>query len=398
MLTRIDNNSNSLAQAKDVWITEANIASRVMRNRMCITLTKSTSLPKDHGVMALLLLTGAIPLLSAIPLSLGLFAPSAKNPLIDLPGPHVTLDYGDFQGASSGGVDSFYGIPFAEPPLGNRRLTNPIPPLGQYPNFDATGPPPACPQQSITGGGNIFNDAIGLGADILDKLPFYAPGIGGHEDCLTLDVLVPKNTQPTDRLPVMFWIFPGDFTTGYSSLLRGNSLVEKSVQMGQPVIFVAPNYRLNAFGFLGGREVGEAGVGNLGLKDQRLAMKWVQKYISEFGGDPSKVTIFGESSGAIAVSYHLLINNGDNEGLFRAAICESGSAFPVETLSSGAGQPIYDKIVNYTGCASSSNSLDCLRAVEYEHLFAAVNRIPGLFSSGSFPSPFSPFIDGKTTF
>ncbi|EGG06889.1 uncharacterized protein MELLADRAFT_106432, partial [Melampsora larici-populina 98AG31] len=117
------------------------------------------------------------------------------------------------------------------------------------------------------------------------------------------------------------------------------------------------------------------------------------KYISEFGGDPSKVTIFGESSGAIAVSYHLLINNGDNEGLFRAAICESGSAFPVETLSSGAGQPIYDKIVNYTGCASSSNSLDCLRAVEYEHLFAAVNRIPGLFSSGSFPSPFSPFID-----
>ncbi|EGG06890.1 uncharacterized protein MELLADRAFT_31298, partial [Melampsora larici-populina 98AG31] len=68
-----------------------------------------------------------------------------------------------------------------------------------------------------------------------------------------------------------------------------------------------------------------AGVGNLGLKDQRLATKWVQKYISEFGGDPSKVTIFGESSGAIAVSYHLLINNGDNEGLFRAAICESGS-------------------------------------------------------------------------
>ncbi|KAH9824740.1 lipase [Melampsora americana] len=352
-------------------------------------------------------LTGAIPLLSAIPFSLGLRAPEAEKSLVDRP--HVTLDYGDFQGTSSGGVHSFYGIPFAEPPLGNRRLTNPIPPLGQYPNFDATRPPPACPQQSITGGGSIFNDAISLGADILDKLPFHAPGIGGQEDCLTLDVLVPQNTKPSDRLPVMFWIFPGDFTFGYSSLLRGNSLVEKSVQMGQPVIFVAPNYRLNAmrfspsiilsdtqaFGFLGGREIGQAGVGNLGLKDQRLAMEWVQKYISEFGGDSSKVTIFGESAGAISVSYHLLINKGDHQGLFRAAICESGSAFPVETLSSGAGQAIYDKIVNYTGCASSPNTLDCLRAVDYDTLYAAMNRIPGLFSTGAFPSPFSPFIDGE---
>ncbi|KAJ7207637.1 Carboxylesterase family-domain-containing protein, partial [Mycena pura] len=78
-----------------------------------------------------------------------------------------------------------------------------------------------------------------------------------------------------------------------------------------------------------------AGVGNLGLQDQREAMRWVQKYISNFGGDPSKVTIWGESSGAISVAMHMLANDGDTEGLFRAAFMQSGSPVPVGPLENG---------------------------------------------------------------
>ncbi|EGF99072.1 lipase [Melampsora larici-populina 98AG31] len=307
----------------------------------------------------------------------------------------VVLDYGDFNGNTNNGVDQFYGIPYAEPPVGARRLTNPIFPLGKYPNFDATRTPSSCAQQVLTGGGNPLFDIASVVTDELDKLPIYAPGIGGQEDCLTLDILRPTGIQKGANLPVMFWIYPGDFAFGSSTLLQGNNWVEKSVALGQPVIFVAINHRMGAFGFLGGKQVGAAGVGNLGLKDQRLAMKWVQQHISEFGGDPAKVMLFGESSGSISISHHLFINNGDNEGLFRAAICESGSAFPVGTLAEGAGQTTYDAILKDIGCADKPDALACLRSVDFATLYAASNRLPGPFSGGSYPLAYAPYVDGE---
>lgn len=188
---------------------------------------------------------------------------------------------------------------------------------------------------------------------------------------------------------------PGDFSLGSSTLLQGNTWVEKSIALGQPVIWVSMNHRMGAFGFLGGKEVGAAGIGNLGLKDQRLAMKWVQKYIAPFGGDPTKVMLFGESSGSISTSHHLFINHGNNEGLFRAAICESGSAFPVGTLAEGAGQTTYDAILKDTGCEDTPDSLECLRTVDYATLYAASNRLPGPFSGGSFPLAYAPYVDGE---
>ncbi|KAH9808343.1 lipase [Melampsora americana] len=307
----------------------------------------------------------------------------------------VVLDYGDFNGNTKNGVDQFYGIPYAEPPVGARRLTNPIFPLGKYPNFDATRPPPSCAQQILTGGGNpLFNIATVV-TDELDKLPIYGPGIGGQEDCLTLDILRPAGTQKGAKLPVMFWIYPGDFSFGSSTLLQGNTWIEKSVALGQPVIFVAINHRMGAFGFLGGKQIGAAGVGNLGLKDQRLAMKWVQKHILEFGGDPAKVMLFGESSGSISISHHLFANHGNNEGLFRAAICESGSAFPVGTLAGGAGQTTYDAILKDVGCSNKPDTLACLRSVSYATLYAASNRLPGPFSGGSYPLAYAPYVDGE---
>lgn len=94
--------------------------------------------------------------------------------------------------------------------------------------------------------------------------------------------------------------------------------------MDQPVIFVSANYRLNFFGTLASQEITDAGVSNLFLKDQDVAFEWVQKYISEFGGDPDKVTVFGESAGGMSISTHMVMNNGNVDGKFNAAWIFSG--------------------------------------------------------------------------
>ena len=94
--------------------------------------------------------------------------------------------------------------------------------------------------------------------------------------------------------------------------------------MDQPVVFVSANYRLNFFGNLASKEVTDAGIANLFLKDQDVAFEWVQKHIGKFGGDPSKVTVFGESAGAMSTTTHLVLNNDSVEGKFRAGWIFSG--------------------------------------------------------------------------
>ena len=130
-------------------------------------------------------------------------------------------------------------------------------------------------------------------------------------------------------------------------------IVEQSVQNNKPVIGISINYRMAAFGFLYGKEVEATGKQNLGLRDQRLAMKWVNKHISAFGGDPHKVTIWGESAGAYSVGDHINAYDGNTQGLFRAAIMESGGSIGPPLNGTDWYQHMYDNLTESVGCGGA---------------------------------------------
>ena len=197
--------------------------------------------------------------------------------------PTVKTVNGTYQGLNNAeyNQDYFLGIPYAQPPVGNLRLNLPQAITTSFSGIrKAVKSYPDCPP-----GGGVDDDF---------------PGITISEDCLALNVIRPAGTKPNAGLPVAFWIYGGGFYNGGSADPRYNMsfVVKNSMTMGTPVITVQLNYRVTAFGFLYSKEIQQAGVTNLGLRDQRLALQWVQENIAAFGGDPSKVTIWGESAGA----------------------------------------------------------------------------------------------------
>lgn len=157
-----------------------------------------------------------------------------------------------------------------------------------------------------------------------------------------------------------------------------------------PFIGVSINYRLSAWGFLFGKEVMSAGSANIGIRDQRLALHWVQENIAAFGGDPRRVTIWGESAGGMSVGMQLVAYGGRDDGLFRAAISQSGTlpGIAATTSTPESWQPFYDRILKATNCSTAANSLDCLRKIPVDALSAVFN------SSVTKGAPFSPVVDG----
>lgn len=150
--------------------------------------------------------------------------------------------------------------------------------------------------------------------------PPFCVGYGGDdlgfetsEDCLYLNVIRPSTAAASSTsLPVAVWIHGGGLYQGGSKDPRYNSsfIVQNSVEMNKPMIVVNIQYRLSAWGFLGGKEAFEGGATNLGFRDQRLALHWIQENIAAFGGNPKLVTIWGESAGAQSVGSQLLAYNG----------------------------------------------------------------------------------------
>jgi len=211
----------------------------------------------------------------------------------------VNVVGGTLEGRIDDGVASFKGVPFAAPPIGELRWRAPqaVIPWSGLKRAEAFAPPCAQPQH--------------------DGIP------DSSEDCLYLNVWTGA-TSSKERRPVMVWVYGGAFMGGATS----NPIYDGRRFAEQGVVLVSISYRVGAFGFLAhpelDRESGKAS-GNYGLQDQIAALEWVKSNITQFGGDPSRVTLFGESAGGISVS--LLAGAPAARGLFQRAISESGGVF-----------------------------------------------------------------------
>ncbi|KAL6076543.1 Carboxylic ester hydrolase [Balamuthia mandrillaris] len=240
----------------------------------------------------------------------------------------------------------FLGIPFATPPLGSLRWTPPTPPANWEEPLHATKYSLACTQF--------------LNHPFLDQ--HYPVG----EDCLYLNVFTPKVVPgPQDpQLPVMVWIFGGSFIMGSANLYDGSDLA------AQGVIVVTINYRLGPFGFLALPELKaenpDQPTGFYGMLDQRAALQWVQSNIAAFGGDPSQVTVFGESAGGASAAYHLVANR--SAGLFQRVLIQSG-LFNVKTVDQG--YTVGSQLVAALKC-EATNITNCLRAKTTDELLHAL--------------------------
>ncbi|QDS73617.1 hypothetical protein FKW77_001870 [Venturia effusa] len=317
------------------------------------------------------------------------------------PTPTVTIQDGTVIGYTDTGVDTFRGIPFAQPPVGNLRLKPPTRLTKPFGTIKATSIPYGCPQMMAQYSAEVPS-TVGSTIGSIGNSPIFQAVLRSGEDCLTINVQRPAGTTAESNLPVVAWIYGGGFELGATNQYSGWGIVNKSISLKKPVIYAAMNYRVGGWGFMPGKELQAEGSTNLGLRDQRMGLEWIQDNIAAFGGDPSKVTIWGESAGAISVFDHLVINDGDHtykgKPLFRAGIMNSGSAIPVQEVSHPKPQKIYDQAVKTAGCDKTADSLACLRALPYPKLLQALGSVPSLLGYTSVDLSYLPRPDPKDRF
>ncbi|XP_046426320.1 esterase E4-like [Neodiprion fabricii] len=259
---------------------------------------------------------------------------------------HVTIDKGVIRGFKTTtwrGVPffSFKGIPYAQPPLGKLRFK--------------------APQEETAWSG--VRDAVSHGS-ICPQLDVALPILRGDEDCLFINVYTPS--LGSERLSVMFWIHGGGFEQGSAN----DEIYGPDYFMGTGVILVTVNYRLGALGFLSSGD--DDAPGNTGLKDQAAALRWVKRNIARFGGDPEKVTIFGESAGSACVHYHIL--SPMSAGLFSRAIGQSGSSLNNWAYTND-GAAVTIRLAEYLGAKNlgqnTKRAVDFLRTAPYSDIVKA---------------------------
>ncbi len=294
--------------------------------------------------------------------------------------PTVVTSFGSIIGKEQGGVHAWLGIPYALPPVGARRWA---PPVEWESEYDSG-----------------YRLADEYGSTCMQTKAYPADIVGPEdmsEDCLVLNVWAPAQATPSSALPVMVFMHGGGSVSGTSTLpLYGGA----AFAAAQNVIFVSVNYRLGVFGYLAIDEQTAAGetTGNWGQLDQRAALQWIQNQIHAFGGDASKVMLFGESAGAMSVCAQLVMRDLDGRygpRLFTRAAMHSRScaAWPIERSEQGGDNGnVY--LGKRTGCpapiggvnagargssqplqsqsqSQSQSQLDCLRSLPADTLLQA---------------------------
>lgn len=266
---------------------------------------------------------------------------------------------GIWHDGEAGGARAFLGIPYAEPPVGELRFQPPQPAKHWHGNLEATAFGPSCIQN-----------------------PGALSATGEYsEDCLSLNVYSPEDPDYA-ALPVMVFIHGGAFVAGGSSQYDGWRLAEE-----YGAVVVTLNYRLGALGFLSHPELDlEMGVpqsGNMALKDQQLALKWVQQNIAAFGGDPAQVTLFGESAGSMSTCVHMVAPGSQNLAsrfIMQSAVCVGGLPVNTKVQSDALGEAMLQSF-----CGDAADPLACLRDVPASELIAW-GADAGIFGAGWSPT------------
>lgn len=278
--------------------------------------------------------------------------------------PTVQTSQGTVAGKVADGVRAYLGIPYAAPPVGDLRWQSPQAP------------------QAWSG----TRDARAFGERCAQPYSALSPE-SVNEDCLFLNVHVPDDIG-NRQLPVMVWIHGGAFLSGSAAEYKMAHLARKA-----GAVVVSINYRLGAFGFFRAPEAAAQNQpSNLGLEDQQAALRWVQSQIGRFGGDASKVTLFGQSAGGASVCLHTV--SPPSRGLFHRAIIQSGScrlltwtpAAVMEAQSSDLGVKL--------GCPQGAGQLACLRQKSAEEVMRA--SVPNGYEVRDVDIRWTPVEDGLT--
>lgn len=290
----------------------------------------------------------------------------------------VDLGYGKYRGIhnSTLAINEFFGLPFAQPPVGPLRWKAPLPfsPPSNYSHsiVDATRPGPSCVQGTP------------YWVNPTSEIPT------GQEDCLVLNIIQPAEATKCSKLPVLVIIHGGGYTMGDSSITQPYALVNHS---RNAFLSVTIQYRLGAYGFLGSEQLlAEGGAPNVGLQDQRLALKWVQEHIEAFGGDPEKVTLSGGSAGGGSVTAQMIMHGGVAKPPFRATMVQL--PWWQQYLREEQLATQYGSLLALTNCSS----LACLQIVPENTLKAATQAsyikgyMNGEYGHGTFY--YGPYVDG----
>ncbi|KAJ6544343.1 alpha/beta-hydrolase [Mycena capillaripes] len=292
----------------------------------------------------------------------------------------VTLNYGSFTGLTdtTNKIIYFRGVRYTDPPVGELRFRAPVsPPTTHLGNVNATTFGASCIANAQTETTSTTS-----------------------EDCLFGNIYVPIATTATSKLPVLIYFHGGGFELGSSRDYPPENIIQPSTK---PLIFATFQYRLGQFGFLGGTPVHDNGTLNAGLLDQKAALVWVQKYISKFGGDPTRVTIWGESflssylfrsAGAGATMFQLVGDGGANANvLFHAAMGDSPSLSFLPHYTDAFVEDLFAQFASFAGCTGDASAImTCLRSVPTNTLALAGNKT--LTNRTSSIYPFGPIADG----
>ncbi|PGH15039.1 hypothetical protein AJ79_02721 [Helicocarpus griseus UAMH5409] len=290
--------------------------------------------------------------------------------------PSVTIRQGTvigtvFRGDLPKPVEAFLGIPYARPQNQERRFSPPVP-------VDAS--------DDLIHAFTYGNDCA---SSNLLRLFFL-----WSENCLNVNVFRPQTRNATEKLPVAVYFHGGAFNFGSG---RDHNSASMMAWSEKPYIAVNFNYRLGAFGFLSSKIAAKAGLLNVGLRDQILLLKWVQENIEAFGGDRSKVTLFGVSAGGHSIGHHVLNYNESSTPLFHRVMMESGAptSRAVYPYDHQLHERQFQEFLDLTGCSGLEEDkvIPCLRSKSPLSIAIASSRVFSRYSP-SVRWPFQPVIDG----